>query len=423
VLGIYLLAHPLRQRLAGSDPGPLRRAVAEGAAVTIAATLATAPIMAEHFGAVSVASFAANLLALPTVAPAMWLGMIVAAAGQVPGVPTAPLNGLEALLLGYVAQIAAWLGRPGWASAEISPGGPAGLAITYACISGAVLAVLRMRPGALRRVRRPLLAAAVAGIALVIAAGATGHAGASPRGLRVEVIDVGQGDAILLQPPHAGAILVDGGPPGDGIEGALQAAGADRLAAAIVTHDQSDHAGGIAALLGRMPVRRLLYARAGRGLLARARAAGVTPLQVAEGSEVRSGGLSVEVLWPPRVLLGAPPAEDPNLRSLVMVARWRDFSILLTGDAEAEAVPIDPGPVDVIKVAHHGSEDAGLASLLERTSPRLAVISVGADNRYGHPAAATLATLAGHGVPVARTDRDGTVVLDATRSGLSVETG
>ena len=82
-----------------------------------------------------------------------------------------------------------------------------------------------------------------------------------------------------------------------------------------------------------------------------------------------------------------------------MVARWGAFSMLLTADAEAESTPIDPGPVDVLKVAHHGSEDAGLGGLLERTLPRLAVISVGEDNTYGHPTAATLATLAAHGVP------------------------
>ena len=81
--------------------------------------------------------------------------------------------------------------------------------------------------------------------------------------------------------------------------------------------------------------------------------------------------------------------------------------MLLTADAEAEAVPIDPGPVDVLKVAHHGSDDAGLAALLDRTGPRLAVISVGADNPYGHPTPATLATLAAHGVRTLRTDRDG----------------
>src|SRR5256885_11559301 len=94
------------------------------------------------------------------------------------------------------------------------------------------------------------------------------------------------------------------------------------------------------------------------------------------------------------------------------MAHWRHFEMLLTGDAEAESVPIDPGPVDVLKVAHHGSDDAGLGRLLGRTEPRLAVISVGAGNPFGHPTAGTLATLSRHGIPVLRTDQRGTVTFE-----------
>ena len=86
--------------------------------------------------------------------------------------------------------------------------------------------------------------------------------------------------------------------------------------------------------------------------------------------------------------------------------------MLLTADAEAEAVPLDPGPIDVLKVAHHGSADAGLDELLDRTHPRLALISVGAGNPFGHPTPATLATLARHHIPVLRTDLDGTITID-----------
>ena len=90
--------------------------------------------------------------------------------------------------------------------------------------------------------------------------------------------------------------------------------------------------------------------------------------------------------------------------ALVLLAHWHRFSMLLTADAEAEAVPLDPGPVDILKVAHHGSDDAGLGPLLDRTAPSLAVISVGSDNPYGHPTPDTLFTLAEHGVPTLRTD-------------------
>jgi competence protein ComEC len=96
-----------------------------------------------------------------------------------------------------------------------------------------------------------------------------------------------------------------------------------------------------------------------------------------------------------------------------MLARWRGFRMLLTGDAEAELAPVDPGDIDVLKVAHHGSDDAGLEAFLARSDPELAVISVGADNSYGHPTPATLATLADAGVPVLRTDEEGTVEINA----------
>jgi competence protein ComEC len=137
-----------------------------------------------------------------------------------------------------------------------------------------------------------------------------------------------------------------------------------------------------------------------------------------------AGELRIEVLWPPRELVAAPlPGADPNQLALVLLIRWHDFSMLLSADAEAEAVPLDPGPLDVLKVAHHGSDDAGLAALLERARPGLAVISVGAGNSYGHPTAGTLATLAGHGVRTLRTDEDGTVEIDVRPGSIAVESG
>jgi hypothetical protein len=147
-----------------------------------------------------------------------------------------------------------------------------------------------------------------------------------------------------------------------------------------------------------------------RRTLAEVRGAGIATGRLAKGSELRSGRLRLDVLWPPAELLAGPHrGQDPNQLAIVMLARWRRFSMLLTADAEAEATPLDPGPVDVLKVAHHGSDDAGLGGLLDRTRPRLAVISVGADNPFGHPTPATLATLAAHGVATLRTDLDGTV--------------
>jgi competence protein ComEC len=164
-----------------------------------------------------------------------------------------------------------------------------------------------------------------------------------------------------------------------------------------------------------VPAGRLAQAAGGRELAALAAARGAEPLRVAEGDELRSGELRLSVLWPPRELLGAP-VEDPNRLSVVVVAEWRHFSMLLTGDAEAAEVPMEPGAVDVVKVAHHGSADEGLAALLERGAPKLAVISVG-ENPYGHPAPESLAALRSRGVPVARTDEAGELAIEADAAG------
>jgi len=256
------------------------------------------------------------------------------------------------------------------------------------------------------------VASGAVGLALVLPLpGDGGAAVGPPPGLRVEVLDVGQGDAILFRPFGAPAVLVDGGPPGEGLARKLESTGVDRLGAVIATHDQADHVGGIEEVLGEIPVGRLVYARLGREPLARAVAAGAEPERVAAGRELRSGGLRLRVLWPPPELLSGASA-DPNQLALVIEARWRDFSMLLTADAEAESVPIEAGPVDVLKVAHHGSDDAGLGPLLDRIRPRLAVISVGSDNSYGHPTSQTLETLTRHGVSTLRTDEDGAIAIE-----------
>ncbi len=459
VLGILALARPLRRAIAARvGSGGWRGALAEGAAMTVAATLATAPLIAFHFEAISTTTLAANLLALPAVAPAMWLGMLAAIGGQVPGFPVAIVNLLAAPLLAYIAQVAAWCGRPSWAYLHVRLG-MAGLLASYAVLVVGVVGVpaylRRRRIASLRRTHAPASPgcnalstcegdntlhrrwwwriAAVTGVVAILwvlftssLLGGRGDGGAFPPavGLRVSVLDVGQGDAILLQPAHAPAVLVDGGPPGDGLVSKLRSDGVERLGVAVVTHEQSDHAGGIEELLGRFPIARLAYARMSRRLRGEAAAAGVAPIRLDEGAALRLGRLRVEVLWPPRELLAARPAgADPNAQALVLLARWRDFSMLLTADAEAETVPIEPGPVDVLKVAHHGSDDAGLGALLDRIDPRLAVISVGAGNPYGHPTPTTLATLAAHRVPTLRTDRDGTVEIDVRRGSIEVHAG
>ena len=117
-----LWSHRLAAALVGAArAGETRRALADGVAVTVSATLATAPLMANAFGTLSVAALPANLLALPAVAPSMWLGMLVGVAGQLPAFPVEPLNWLNSLLLAYIAQVASWLGEPLPLKGEVLP--------------------------------------------------------------------------------------------------------------------------------------------------------------------------------------------------------------------------------------------------------------------------------------------------------------
>ncbi len=414
VLGILLLASALSRAIgARLGGGPWRRALAEGLAVTIAATLATAPLIAFHFETFSTTTLAANVLAMPAVAPAMWLGMLSAGLAQLPGLPLEPLNGLNALLLAYIAQVAAWCAAPQWAEIPVHLDGR-GLALAYLALGTGLLLCWRWP--------RQTFALGAAALLCWVPLPSGGAGEELPAGLRVTVLDVGQGDAILFEPVGAPAVLVDGGPAGEGLAGKLEEAGVGGLGAAIVTHDQSDHVGGLEELLGAFPVERLLFARLRRDLVTGAAAVGAEPVRIAAGQELRFGRLRLQVLWPPAELLGAASrGQDPNQLALVMEARWRHFSMLLAADAEAEAVPLDPGPVDVLKVAHHGSDDAGLDDLLDRIQPQLAVISVGEGNSYGHPTRQTLLSLAEHHVPTLRTDSDGTIGIAVRRRSISVD--
>jgi competence protein ComEC len=426
----------------------LVRAVADGVAITVAATLATAPLLAHHFGSVPLVGLPANVLALPAVAPAMWLGMLKAALGQLPlpgaGVAADALGVPARVAVGYVAWLAErFAGLPG-GQVELGLESPLAVACGYALLGAAVWAVSaaarRRGPGAtwperaaawrrLPRSRRMALALAAALATGLAGAAALGDP-APPERLTVRFLDVGQGDATLIQHPDGTAVLFDGGPPEAGVARLLRRAGVRRLDLVVATHPSRDHHGGLAGVLERFPVGALLDGGDGTpdpSFRALERAAGergirrvpaLAPLALA----LAGGDLVIDVLSPPPRPPGPAP-EDPNPRALVAVVRSGGFSLLLSADAESEALlPLDLPDVDAMKVPHHGSADPGLPEVIERIRPELAAIEVGEDNTYGHPAPSTLAALRGAGVPTYRTDRDGTITLTVDRRNGDVTT-
>ncbi len=413
VLAILLLAGRWGRGLAAwGVPGPL----AEVTAMTGAATLATAPLVAAHFGQASLVGLPVNLLAAPAVAPVMWLGVAaagvaqaIALGGAVAVVAGALADGLDALAgfpLGYLI----WLARTG---ASI-PGAvvQVGPVVVLACSVALAVAI------GSRRGRSAAPASALACAALVVGL-APAQAGPPPppAGFRVTALDVGQGDATLLQDGPT-SVLVDTGPPEAGIVARLRRAGVRAIDVLVVTHAQADHLGAAPEVLLGVPVAMVLDGRdgvasaGGDRMAALARERRIPLVAPRAGQEVRLGGLLLRVLWPRAEPAAAHAGSDPNQRAIVLEAEAEGARVLLTADAESDVTTrLDLEHVDVLKVAHHGSADPGLPALLARLRPRVAAIEVGVHNTYGHPAPTTLAALAGLPV-VVRTDRDGTVRLD-----------
>ncbi|HWP34937.1 MAG TPA: MBL fold metallo-hydrolase, partial [Thermodesulfobacteriota bacterium] len=277
---------------------------------------------------------------------------------------------------------------------------------------------------------RGLLAVAAAGAALAVAAGwyvaRPAPAWSPPAALRVTVLDVGQGDAILLETPSA-RVLVDQGPPEADVAGQLLRMGVRSLSALVLTHPQRDHVGGAADVLRRLRVGAVLdpgLAATGperEEAIAVARARSVPVRVVRGGAEYRAGGLRLRALWPPDAGL---PSEDPNQNALVLIASYGEADVFLPADAESDVTSrLRLPPVEMLKVAHHGSADPGLDDGLRLLRPRVAVISVGAGNEYGHPRPETLAQLrAAPGLAVFRTDEDGRVTIEVDGRRLRVRT-
>jgi competence protein ComEC len=232
--------------------------------------------------------------------------------------------------------------------------------------------------------------------------------------MRVTALDIGQGDATLIETPDA-RVLVDTGPPGIALRRQLRAV--KRLDVLVLTHPQLDHIGDAPRLLAETPVGLVLDGRgADRTPLSRSIDGPVrihrTRLLAAEsGQRLTVGSLRLDVLWPPAA--GRVPGGDPNDRAIVFVARAFGRSVLLTADAESNVLSALQLPqVDLLKVSHHGSADPGLPTILDRLRPQAAVIEVGKHNEYGHPTKPTLAALARASVSVFRTDQDGAVRFD-----------
>ena len=435
-------------------PGWIREPVA----LTLAAQLTTLPVVVANFERLSLIAPLSNVLVVPVVPMAMLASALAAVGGMVAGAVDGPVGNA----IGWFCGGAAWLVLRvmitiGDATAAV-PFASMPLAVTPALavawypLLGLATWALRNDEGsddggrvpdeamtgataAVTRFARPIPAT----LLLVAVLGAISVAGGPDGQLHVTALDVGQGDAILLETPAGRRILIDGGPDP---ELTLRRLGANLPFSArdidlvVLSHPHQDHVAGLVDLLDRFRVGGLLHAgipfenAAFDRMMELAHQLDV-PTRLARAGDryVLDATTSIEVLYPSEADASAPlPDGDINNGSVVLVLRSGPFTALLTGDAEepVEAALADRGvipSVDLLKVGHHGSRTSSTPGLLEAARPSVAVISAGADNEYGHPAPETLAALGAlPGIRVHRTDLDGDVEVAVRGSAYRVRT-
>ncbi|WP_027946470.1 ComEC/Rec2 family competence protein [Amycolatopsis taiwanensis] len=399
---------------------------ADGLAIPVAAFVVTAPVIAGMAGAISVVSIVANILAAPVVAPATVLGVVAAmlstfwpaAAGW-----SAWLAGPEADWLVLLARHASR--APG---AVLSwPSGWWGGFLALVAVGVLVLALHH------RRLRVGLAVVLVCVLLAVVPVQVIAPAW-PPAHWSFVACDVGQGDAAVLATADPGrAVVVDTGPEPGPADECLTRLGVDRVPLLVLSHLHADHIGGLDSVLagrsvgavavgpGRMP------GWAWRQVAEVTTRRGVPLLELAPGQRLDWPGLSVQVLGPREVSTRQLDDTDGtviNNASVVLKAVTAAGRVLLPGDvefdAQGELLAADTDlHAEVLKVPHHGSRYS-LPGFFAAVAPRIAVISVGAGNRYGHPSKSTVDTLTADGALVARTDSGGDTAVVADAQGPEV---
>lgn len=454
VLGLGLLGKPVGESLGLGDQEKKRekkkfwkkavRGLLGGLSGSLAVQLATAPIVLYHFFRIPVYGLFLNLLVIPLMAYALYAGLL----GMVLGALFPPA-GAAVLWLGgqifrlYEVLCLASLSLPGSSYLAGRPGAGA-IAVYYGLVFGA--AVLIRRRSEREKVRekeaemvsglgeieegrssavlwtvwKRRLSPALLCFVLLAFAGPFLLRRRPPYGLEVTFLDVGQGDGILLQEGGT-AILIDGGSTDQkslgsySLEPFLESRGIGELSWAIVSHGDQDHISGLRYLLeeSQIAVRRLALPALGKGQevygelaeLATERGGEAVYLEAGDRIKGSDQGLSLTCLYPEGSSPGEAAPEDRNRHSLILLAQYGDFRLLLTGDAEWEAEEELAAKgalpqVQILKAGHHGSATSTSEELLEAVRPAMAVISCGEGNSYGHPAPETLVRLEQYGIQI-----------------------
>lgn len=426
-LGRWLEARGLPRFLAGSF------------ALSISAQGATLPVIAYYFNQLSLSCLLANLIVVPIVELMIVFGLFAGLVGWL----VAPLGkvvfAFDSLLYGLVRELTRILAAlPGSMVWVPTPGVLA--CIIYYLGLGAFLLPDEKKQAASLFAKAHRKQGAVGLVAILVFCLAA-HL-ARPNEMTVHFIDVGQGDAALVVTPHGHAFLIDTGGTreqsfdvGSRVDVPyLLHYGIHSVDAIFLSHAHEDHAAGAGAVLKLLPVQHVFTSSEGRELYAKSMGLSTADPQLQKFATLETGscytidGVTIEVV-------SAPTAEEAqaqggtggNEACDVVRVRYGGASFLFTGDMtkEQEAELLEDGhdvAATVLKVGHHGSNTSSSEPFLRAVAPRYAVISVGADNSFGHPKKEVLDRLAALSVPVLRTDEQGAIVFHTDGRKLFVET-
>jgi competence protein ComEC len=392
---------------------------------SLVACIVTAPLVAWVFGRVSLIAPISNLIASPVITlaqPVLFLALLLAPFGSIARFVAQAVHPLL-----FTFDWIAW-------SAAAVPGSAITVTTTAVTAVLAACAALSLVVACVSRYPSRPLIGAVGSLALMVFAPNIPLGRTS--GVELHVLDVGQGDAILLRTDAGRWVLFDAGPAWNGSDAGrrvvipyvLRRGGS--LESFVLSHPHNDHVGGAASVLSAM--RPHSYwdaafaggAEAYIGSLAVAREKGIDWHRVHPGDSIQIDGVTISFLAPDSVWTAR--LKDPNLASTIALVRYGMVRFLLVGDAErAEEDWLLASHArlraDVLKVGHHGSSTSSSDEFLAAVHPALAIISVGAGNKYGHPSADVIHALALVGAEVMRTDEAGTIVVRSDGIRIEVE--
>ena len=400
--GLMLFSGPMQKRILSfkKKPGKLLRVIASGISATLSASLTTIPLTLFYFGIVSIAALLVNLMVLWAVTGVFTLGLTACCIGALGAVPAFAAD----ILCRYILKVSGMVAAFPYAAAYPQNVPLMIWAVMFYFFLAAVLLFKKLPV-------RWMLCAVTAAFLLCIL---PSHIRFTSRPWQMTALDVGQGQCLVLQIEDFTAVIDCGGsdPQAAGEKAAryLHSAGVTHADTLILTHYDEDHAGGAVQFLNRVRTDAVYLPKA-----AEDDALAAEIMEKAQGQEVTE---LTKITLPTGQLTLYPPVynkNDKNTGVCVLMAAG-EYDILITGDLDAMAEMRlmsvwDLPDVDLMVAGHHGAKSSTSQVLLDKVRPETVVISVGADNRYGHPNQETLSRLQSIGAEVCRTDILGDIII------------